>query len=96
MSLPDEYMASPGRLKQIDAETAYEQMKAVINICNNSRSSIVDEYTIPSVLLNICRAIRRSAWDLVLEDLTLEERQYAADHCQLSLECCERLKRDIG
>jgi hypothetical protein len=47
-------------------------------------------------VLNILRAISASRWDVMADQLTWEERRYAAEHGRLSEECDHRLDEELA
>jgi hypothetical protein len=94
-NIPAKYKCSSERKRLLDSELAYDTLKATVNVCMNSRADVVLAYTIPDVLVKLVRACRYSAWDVTPCNLTQEERDYAVTHGHLSLECCERLEREL-
>jgi hypothetical protein len=47
-------------------------------------------------VLNIMRAISASRWDVMADQLTWEERRYAAKHVKLSDECDLRIEKELA
>lgn len=47
-------------------------------------------------VLNIMRAIGASRWDVMADQLTWEERCYAAEHGKISEECDRRIEKDLA
>jgi hypothetical protein len=76
-------------------ETGAEELRRIVSVLDHTTEGALDPFTAEE-LLRIVRACWTSAWDIVLDELTLAERRYAAKHGALSVSCTKRLDREIG
>ena len=76
-------------------ESGAEQLRATVNVLNNSKEDAISPYSAIELVIMV-EAIRRCPWDITPCDLLPSERQYAAQFGELSAETMLRLERRLG
>lgn len=76
-------------------ETGVEELRRIANATRNCRESCFDGFTAVQVL-QMVRACWRTPWDILPDELTRDEREYAAAEGKVSNACMVRLKRELG
>lgn len=76
-------------------ETGPETLRRAVSVLDMTHGDAVDPFTAEECL-NIVRACWASPWDVFPDNLTREERQYAAEHGKLSDACNARLDRELA
>ena len=75
-------------------ETGAEELRRIVNVLDRCDESALDPFS-SAELIAIVRACWASPWDIFLDQLTLDERRYAAQHGKLSDECNARLDKEL-
>jgi hypothetical protein len=78
-----------------EGESGIEELRRVAGVSERCREGAIDRYSAEECL-NLFRACWRSVWDLYPDELTDEERDYAAKHGVLSEKCLIRLSNELG
>lgn len=76
-------------------ETGVEELRRAAKVTGMCRESCFDGFTAVQVL-QMVRACWRTPWDILPDDLTREEREYAAAEGKVSNAAMVRLKEEFG
>lgn len=76
-------------------ETGVEELRRAAEVTRMCRESCFDGFT-ASQVLNMVRACWRSPWDVCPDELTRDEREYAAAEGKFSNACMVRLRKVLG
>ena len=85
---------SPAHALTATSETGAEELRRIVRVLNQCAESALDPFS-SAELIAIVRACWASPWDIFLDQLTLDERRYAAQHGKLSDECNARLDKEL-
>lgn len=72
-----------------------EELRRLANVSGYHHEWAWEGFTAEEVL-NILRAINASRWDVMADQLTWEERCYAAEHGKISDECDLRIEKEFA
>lgn len=78
-----------------EGETGIEELRRAARASEMCRESALDGFSAEECL-NMIRACWRSEWDILPDDLPIEEREFAARNARLSARAVRALKKRFG
>ncbi len=76
-------------------ETGIEELRRIVRVCSDTQESAFDGFTAEQIIYMV-RACWASPWDIRPDDLTPEERDFAALFAHLSGDALARLEAELG